>query len=242
MNQKNQRVLDACVSTVQHFTINPLDPAVPRVTALSAELNTNLTALRDYGASQTENRSGFRGAVTNRKLLRDDTLEAMRELNKFARALPKVAFPQAREHFRMPSSISYANVVAGARSFATHADAMEAAFLERGRPATFVADLRAMATALDTVGNARQAGRIGWRGATAGLDATARDAVAILRELDAIVTPLIEDDAELLAKWKAAVHIEADPVSAPEEDLPTGTGTVAAAATSATAGEGGTVA
>ena len=244
MKQKSQRVLDACVSTIQHLTNNTLTPAVPRVTALSAELTTTTTALQDYGVAQTLNRSGFRGAVNNRKLLRDDTLEAMRELNKIARALPKVAFPQAREFFRMPRSQSYANVSAGARSFATHADEMESAFLERGRPATFVADLRALATALDAVRNAREGGRTGWVGATAGIEAATREGIAILRELDAIVTPLIEDDAELLAKWKAAVHIEADPVSAPEEEEepPTGSGTVATAGTSATAGEGGIVA
>jgi len=234
--------LDAGRNPNQHLTNNSLTPAVPRVTALSAELTTTTTALQDYGEAQSTNRSGFRGAVQNRKLLRDDTLEAMRELNKIARALPKVAFPQAREFFRMPRSQSYANVSAGARSFATHADEMEAAFIERGRPATFVADLRAQATALDAVRNAREGGRTGWVGATAGIEEATREGIAILRELDAIITPLIEDDVELLAKWKAAVHIEADPVSASEEEPPTGSGTVAVAASPATAGEGGIVA
>src|SRR5215212_7507534 len=102
MKQKSPRVLDACISTIQHLTNNELTPAVPRVTTLSAELNSTSTALQDYGEAQSTNRSGFRGAVQNRKQLRDVTLEAMRELNKIARALNKVAFPQAREFFRMP--------------------------------------------------------------------------------------------------------------------------------------------
>src|SRR5436190_10103167 len=58
MKQKSQRVLDAGVSTIQHLTNNSLTPVVPRVTALSAELNTTTTALQDYGEAQSTNRSG----------------------------------------------------------------------------------------------------------------------------------------------------------------------------------------
>ena len=239
MNQKSQRVLDSCVSTIQYLIINPFTPAVPRVTALSAELTTTTNALRDFGAAQINLRSAFRGAVDNRVLLRGKTMEALRQTNKIARALNKAAFPTARENFRMPRSNSYANLAAAARSFATHAEAMEQAFIDRGRPATFVADLRALATGLDTSANARQTGLHEQVGATVGISARTREAVAILRELDAIITPLIENDPVLLATWKSAVHIESDPVSEKEESPGSGG---AATGSAAIAGEGGSAA
>jgi hypothetical protein len=240
MNQKSQRVLDACVSTLQQLIINPMNPAVPRVTALSAELTTNTTALRDYGAAQILNRSGFRGAVDNRMLLKAHIVQALREINKIARALNKTLFPQAREQFRMPVSHSYANLGAAARSFAMHAEAMEQEFLDRGRPATFVADLRALATALDAAANGRHLGLVTQVGATAGIEGKAREAVAILRELDAIISPLIAADAAALAAWKSAVHIEKDPErSAEEPAAPPVSGSVAL---TAGAQEGGSAA
>ena len=241
MNQKSQRVLDACVSTVQQLIINPLNPAVPRVTALSAELTTVTGALRDFGAAQINLRSAFRGAVDNRLLLRGKTLEALRQINKIARALNKEAFPTARENFRMPRSNSYANLAAAARSFATHGEAMEEAFIDRGRPATFVSDLKALATGLDTSANARQTGLQEQVGATVGITEKTREAVAILRELDAIITPLIEGDAVLLATWKSAVHIESDPVSETEEPESPGSGG-SGSGSAAIAGEGGSAA
>jgi hypothetical protein len=242
MNQKSQRVLDACVSTVQHLIINPLTPAVPRVTALSAELTTATDALREYGAAQFNHRSAFRGAVDNRVLIRDKTLEVLRQINKIARALNKAAFPNARENFRMPLSTSYANIAAAARSFATHGEAMEQAFIDRGRPATFVADLRALATGLDASASARQAGLTEQVGATVGIAEKTRQAVAILRELDAIITPLIQSDLVLLASWKSAVHIESAPVGAEEEEEPTGSGVTGTAEGATTAGGGGSAA
>jgi hypothetical protein len=241
MNQKSQRCLEGCISTLQFNANNPMTPAVPRVTALQAELTTTTTALRDYGAAQINHHSAFRGAVDNRVLLRDQTLEALRQINKIARALNKAAFPNAQENFRMPRSKSYANVAAAARSFATHGEAMEQAFIDRGRPATFVADLRALATGLDTAANARHTGLTEQVGATAGIAEKTREAIAILRELDAIITPLLENDPGLLATWKSAVHIEDDPVSAEEEE-PTGSGLTAAAGSPANAGEGGSAA
>jgi hypothetical protein len=229
MNQKSQRVLDACVSTIQQLIINPLNPVVPRVTVLSGELNTTTDALRDFAAAQILNRSGFRGAVDNRMALKEMTLLTLREINKIARALPKAAFPNAREQFRMPVSTSYANLAAGARSFATHGEAMEAAFIERGRPAAFVAELRALATALDAAANGRHIGLAAQVGATAGIETKSREAVAILRELDAIISPLIAADAGLLATWKSAVNIEADPEPEKEPEASAGSGSVATA-------------
>jgi hypothetical protein len=242
MNQKSQRVLEGCVSTIQHVIINPMNPAVPRVTTLTAELTTVTDALRDYGAAQINYRSAFRGAVDNRVLLRDKALDALRQINKIARALNKAAFPNARENFRMPRSKSYANLAASARSFATHGEAMQQAFIDRGRPATFAADLRALATGLDTAAYARHTGLIGQVGATTGIAEKTREAIAILREMDAIITPLIEKDPALLATWKSAVHIEDDPVRAEEEEEPTGSGLTAAAGTPTSPGEGGSAA
>ena len=231
MNQQSQRILDACISTIQ-FTPTP---EVPRVTVLQAELITITAELRAYATDQIKHRSAFRGAVDNRVLLRDQTLEALRHINKIARALNKVAFPNARENFRMPRSRSNANVAATARSFATHGEAMAQELINRGRPATFVADLRAQATALDAAANARQTGLQLQVGATVGIAEKAREAVAILRELDAIITPLIEGDAALLATWKSAVNIENDPQRNPEKPAnPPSGGTVQALAHSET--------
>ena len=66
----------AACSTQECGINNPFVPVVPRVTALFTELTTIRTALGDYEAAQINNKTGFRGPMTNRKSLRDDTLEA----------------------------------------------------------------------------------------------------------------------------------------------------------------------
>ena len=67
-------------------------------------------------------------------------------------------------------------------------------------------------------------------GATAGIETKTREAVAILRELDAIISPLLAAGAATLATWKSSVHIEKDlERSTREPEIPPGSGSVALA-------------
>ena len=225
MNRKNQLREEAFDRTILYGTIYPLTLAVPRATALFAELTTTTTKLRELGVDQINGQTTFRGAVDGRMSLRDQLIESLREINKIARALDKDAFPTARENFRMPASFAYVNLVAAARSFAEHAEEMTALFTERGRPATFVEDLETLATTVENAAAPRSEGRVDQVGATAGIEVHARKGVAILRELDSIISPPVKDDAVQLARWKAAVEIQRPRTSTPAEEPPAGSGT-----------------
>ena len=222
MNRKSQHRYESIDRTIQYGTMYPLTPAVARATALFAGLATTKTKLQELGADQIIGQTSFRGAVDDRMGLRDQLVESLQEINKIARSLDKTAFPTAAEQFRMPKSRSYVNLVSAARSFAEHAEAMTAAFTERGRPATFVTDLQALATSVENAARPREQHRGDMVGATQGIELYIREGVAALRELDAIITPLVKSDPVQLGRWKTAVTIQRDPVggTTPSEEPP----------------------
>ena len=120
----------------------------------------------------------------------------------------------------MPRSGSYEVLLSTARAFATHGAEHQQVFVDHGRPATFVADLTDLTDAFDEASQRKHSGLQTQAGGTAGTDFVARRAVRVMRELDGILTPLLEANPPVLAAWKTASHIERDPVSAPDPEEP----------------------
>jgi hypothetical protein len=228
MNNLINRRLVMFDSVTEFGTTHPLTPAIARVTVLYGQIAAGATTVRNLGGNQVGGFGGVRSAVSESVVLRDELLGDMRAINKIARALPVADFPGVRQQFRMPRGGSYQGVANSARAFALNAAPLSQAFVDRGRPATFIEDLNAALAAFETARQRKQAGRQSQIGSTAGLEIASRQGVAHMRELDAILSPIYEPDAVVFAAWKAAIRIERAPES-PETTTPP-----AAAATPAT--------
>jgi hypothetical protein len=186
----------------------PLPTPVPRVAVLANQLHTVLLRMRELAATQQAGHSGFRGLADLRRNFADRLLSKMRVLNCIARAMDPVEFPGLADLFRMPRSQSYGAVLTHARVFAARAAEMPEAFLERGLPADFIAQIDALIGEVELAEGGKNSGLQKRIGATAALGVEASRALALRRELDAILTPLLADDAQALAEWKTAQHVQ----------------------------------
>jgi len=218
MNNQNQRILVMAEGIDQFEIDHPLVPAVALATTLWTENKTLITALRGHGSGQISGRGSFRSSVGERRLLREELLRSLRALNKIARSLDRAAHPGVREKFRMPQGGSYQALLNTARAFATHGAEHLQVFVDRGRPATFATDLTDIADEFDEATQRKHSGRQTQAAGTAGMDFVARRAVRVMRELDAILTPLLASNPPVLAAWKTASHIERDPAPAPDPE------------------------
>jgi hypothetical protein len=224
MKARSKRKVEACKRSVRHVADHPLDTPNARLTALVASLNTMLTAFRTYTADQSGGELGFHsGTITRRqmaKLLRDD----MRAVNRMAKGLPKADFPGVRELFLMPRSGSYEALIARANAFLEKVGPIKAVFVERGLPADFDEQLAERLAAVDTASDTRDSARSERVGGTAGLDAKANEALAIVREMDPILSYQYRNDPALLASWKSACHVDRDPSRAEDDEEEAGSG------------------
>jgi hypothetical protein len=220
MNNLNNRRLVTFDSVTEFGENHPLVPAIPRVTVLYGLIAGAATNMRNLGGSQIGGISGVRSAVSESLVLRDEVLDDLRALNKIARALPTATFPGVREQFRMPATWAYQAVADSARAFIANATPLSQVFIDRGRPATFIEDLTAVLTAFDASRLRKQAGRHGHIGSTAGLEVIGRQGVAAMRELDAILSPIYEQNPVVFAAWKAAIAIERAPESVTQTTPP----------------------
>jgi hypothetical protein len=75
-------------------------------------------------------------------------------------------------------------------------------------------------TAFDASRLRKQAGRHGHIGSTAGLEVIGRQGVAAMRELDAVLSPIYEQNPVVFAAWKAAIAIERAPESVTQTTPP----------------------
>ncbi len=207
MNRLDQTQVDAFGRSLRYNEDHPLLPAVALATTLFTELGGIVTGINADLALQATAFTGFRGGSDERKQAFADLVGDMRVMNRIALGLNPVAFPAVKEQFRMPRSRSYANITAQARAFATNATAQEALFTDHGMPAGFLAAFTAKVDAAEDAIATRDSGLINRSGATAGIKAKGRRGVAILRQLDSIITAARRNDPVLLAAWKTARRI-----------------------------------
>src|SRR4029434_5089378 len=89
---------------------------------------------------------------------------------------------------------------------------VQQAFIDRDFPATFVTDLSTLATQFADATGRKYAGRQTLKGGTLGVDQAAEKGLAIVKELNAIVTKkLRKTDPVLLGVWQAASRLEQPP-------------------------------
>jgi hypothetical protein len=220
MNRLNQYRHDAFVRALQYKADHPLETPIARATELFTELGGIATAMNAHNASQAIGRMGFRAGADERRQLFASVVGDLQVINRIARGLDAAQFPAVAEEFRMPKSRSYANIAASGRAFVANAAGREAIFTDRGVLTAFFTAFAAKVTAAEAAVAARNTGLINRAGATAGITANGRRGVAILRELDGIISAAARNDPALLAAWRTAKRIAR---KAPAEE-PAGSG------------------
>ena len=217
MKRLDQNTLDAFICIGQYNTDNPLTPAIPRATTLFADLATVANTMELNGSSQATGFTGFRGGSQARRFAFAAVLTEMRAMNKIAFGLDPLDFPGLREEFRMPSSRSYQNTLAQARTFVTNATGKEAIFTDRGMPTGFLTAFTALVDAAEASVHTRNTGRMNRAAATFAMTVARRRGHVVLRELDSIMRAALRDNPGLLAAWKTAKRIAR---RAPSEPVP----------------------
>jgi hypothetical protein len=117
------------------------------------------------------------------------------------------------ERFRMPNGNGDARLIAKARSFATAIRelSLNDEFEGHGHGADTAADLDALANALEGSEGAQGAALGKRAGATASIPQTLRTGTAAIKTLNAIFRRVYKKNAEVLAAWETARHVQRAP-------------------------------
>jgi hypothetical protein len=206
---------------VGEFGATPGLPANPLATTLMAQTKAVGNEMRGEGTDQVSGRGVFRGGTTDRRRIASELRELVRGISKVARSLDPVAFPGVAQEVRGPRSSSYQALLASARAILERVTPIKAAFVDRGVPADFDETMSNLIAALEESTQRKSSGLSEQSGGTAGLADDARRGVALVRQLDAIMTHLLRNNPSLKASWKTASRIQRDPESSPTAPAPT---------------------
>jgi hypothetical protein len=224
MQSLDKNRFDAFERILQHSEDHPLATPIARATALVTELRGVVTGMRGDDGNEAIGKTGFRGGAAARRELFAAVYGDMQVVNKIARGLSRADFPAVAEEFRMPRSRKFASVASQARAFVANAAAREAIFTDRGVPPAFFTALTAKVDAAEAAVGPRATGLINRAGANAGLRAKSRRGIAIVRELDGIITAATRTDPVLLAAWKTAKRVARRAPAMEPEGSGTGSG------------------
>jgi hypothetical protein len=197
-------------------------PAIARITAAHALIVTILTALRAASLNQSSGLGEFTGGVDTRESLRADLRDFLRYVNRTGRMLDQ-QYPGIAGIFRLPRGASNAQLLAAATAIEAKATELEPDFVACGLPASFLTELADLIDAFRDATSLKHDGRILRAGSTADLKAKASAGIAVAKELDTCVRNHYRGNAEALAAWAIARHIQRGP-RRPEETAPSPSG------------------
>lgn len=183
-------------------------PGKVTVDALGGVLN----EIEALGTTQASGASSARMSGASKDDALEELLALIRKINRAANAMED-AIPNIDQMFRLPRNRSEQNLLIVARQFQLDAESHEATFVEYGLPAAFIADLGVLITAIETSIAVRDTAAEQSAGATGGLIDAFRRASKLSNKLDSIVRIKFADNAQKLASWTVASHLERAPQS-----------------------------
>ena len=158
-----------------------------------------------------EQQSGAaRSSIGNKEDLFDDLEAWMRKTNRAAAALDD-EIPGIRDLFRMPRNRSEENRLAAGRNFHTASAPYQAQFEDYDLPPTFRADGLNIINEIEAAQKTADTGKERTGGATGGMVSAFKEMSRLINKLDAIIKNKYDDDAQKLAAWAIASHLEAAP-------------------------------
>ncbi len=221
MNDYTRRELAKMRRSKQHILDNPITPAIPVLTTEAAGLTASITEIEGLAQSQADGFGTVSGAVEQRLAAVDNLLSLMRSLSKASKVLDQETHPDVAAKMRMGDAKSFEELLVQANLFHSTLQPIEAEFIALGASATVAADLQALITAVEAVGNLKLTGLDTQIGGTTGLILAVRKGLKHVRRLDAIMCQVYRGNPVMLARWKAACRVERapkpaeDPVVAP---------------------------
>jgi hypothetical protein len=175
---------------------------------LITELQTTITTLDELGGNQVTGR-GERGAgVASRQQTAAELRAALREIAKVAKSLNPVQYPGVAEQFNAPQSNGYAALLNAARATVDGlVPPIRTVFVDRlGQP--FLDRLPVLLTQFESNTDIKHAGRDEMVASTAALEFVSQRGMAIVRELDPIVTVVLKNKPALLVAWASVSRVE----------------------------------
>jgi hypothetical protein len=165
-------------------------------------------AMEAQGVEKLSGTQEIRGGTGAKAVAAENLRAEMRTIRDTAEAISEAEeLPEFDDKFRMPRSYSYEVLLTAARAFLADATANKALFLEFEIKPTFLADLEADITALETADDTQDAGLSQQVGGTAELSAQVTKGLAARKQLLPIVKNKYAGNAGVLAEWATATRI-----------------------------------
>jgi hypothetical protein len=181
------------------------------------------TALRDEMLNLRKEQSGaveiFHNGTRQRAAVAKELRERLLEVAQMARTLDQVEFPEAGKLKRVTTSRGYYPLRFDAMNFIKVLPALAQEYIDREFPEDFIAELQRLLDRFEEMTGMQSSGRSQRIASTAGLYAVSRRGMRIVMELDAVLGMLLRrTDPGLYAAWKAASHVERQPVRKQKPD------------------------
>lgn len=212
MNNYQQRKLTTLQSEVRFIKDNATDfPAASVGGKTAKSLEEVIAQILVLSGEQQSNTTRQQTGIKGDKL--QQLIELLQMMNRAAKALAD-EIDGIEDLFRMPRRRSTEIWIATARTFHKDSEAYEAEFKDYDLPETFRADLMTLIGEIDDAANAQSTAATQKAGATGGLAELFREAGRLSNKLDAVVKNKYRNNAQKLASWAVASHVEAAPKSA----------------------------
>jgi len=215
MNDSDRRRYEMQVRANQFGVDNAAD-FTGIATAKFAELGTLVGEIEAESAAQ---QAGFGEAAQQYEVkdtVREDLREEMSAISRTSKSM-EYAFDGIGDKFKFQRNMSDANMLAKARAFHTESLPYDADFIAYGMPATFRADLNALADAFEATFSNTASATAEHVEATAETSSKLRQGNVAVRTVDGIVKNKYANDPGKLAAWISASHVE----KAPKKKAPT---------------------
>ncbi len=212
MTNNVRRKHNTLLSVKGYMDTHPVVPPMAEITAQMVIVNSSIASIESLGGTQAHGEGEALGATDSRELIAVDLRAALREISGIAKQLDQTLYPGSKATFRLTGTGSYTALLNRARSFTESIGPIKAVFVDRGLPADFDESLAALVDEMATAANRRVLGIQERKQGTVGMKVAARAGIKAVRVLDSIMSVKLKNDPTMLAVWKAAQHVERDPV------------------------------
>lgn len=205
MHSRTSTVLSTLHAVQDFMTANANALGTLNDSASRRDLDEVESTLSGLAVAQARSKNGSRSAVTRKRVVKNTLLvKYLRPISAISQAKLKqsadfaeLRLPLPAVTRTMPQLVSVAEAMGQAAS--RHAEV----FIAAGMAPTFVADLASAVNDVRAAVTSQGATRSSQLGASKALETTAQQAVKIVRQLDALIEPLLAGNTALLVKWKA---------------------------------------
>lgn len=213
MNNYQQRKLNTFQAELAFMTDNATDfPANSVGEKVMTSMAQKMAQVFTLSSEQLSNATRQHTGIKADKI--QQITEILQMMNRAAKAMAD-EFDGIENLFRMPRRRSNEIMVATALTFYNDSAPYEDNFKEYDLPDTFRADLLTLINDIGAVANAQNSAGTQKAGATGGLAEAFRELGKLSNKLDAIVLNKYRNNAQKLAAWAVASHVEAAPKTTP---------------------------